>query len=232
MDIPSLYGDNSPYYVAHVANRLPSNESTESTNFIIDTSTPHGDVIINENCAIKPAVGWVTVHATEPIASGVHEWSIKIESQGETSDGSGLMLGIVPKNFNRYDSFISQGGGWCISRAGKFYGNWKRVDTNTSSGISLVFGTGDVVVFELDTESARLTVSVGDRYVIGELSNLNTDVYPAISLHYKLQHVCFESRRVLPLSSTRSSPQSKRKASNVRKPWSCLRGFAMVVLHS
>ena len=59
-------------------------------------------------------VGWVTVHATEPISSGVHEWSIKIESQGETSDGSGLMLGIVPKTFNRYDSFISQGGGWSV----------------------------------------------------------------------------------------------------------------------
>ena len=56
--------------------------------------------------------------------------------------------------------------------------------------------TGDVVVFELDTESARLTVSVGDKYVIGELSNLSTDVFPAISLHYKMQHVCFESRRV------------------------------------
>ena len=56
MDVPSLYGDNSPYYVAHVANRLPSNDSTESTNFIIDTTTPHGDVIINESCAFKPAV--------------------------------------------------------------------------------------------------------------------------------------------------------------------------------
>eukprot|EP01012_Entosiphon_sulcatum_P008571 TRINITY_DN14699_c0_g1_i1.p1 TRINITY_DN14699_c0_g1~~TRINITY_DN14699_c0_g1_i1.p1 ORF type:complete len:4388 (+),score=508.78 TRINITY_DN14699_c0_g1_i1:36-13199(+) len=194
VEVSSLYGESSPYTISQAANNIPTTGLVESSNFVIDTATPHGDVIINENCAIKPAVGWVTIHATEVLGPGIHEWSVKIENQGETSDGSGLMLGIVPKSFNRYDSFISQGGGWCISRAGKFYGNWKKCD-NSSGTAALVFGTGDVVVFELDTESSRLTVSVGDRFVIGELSNLTSEVIPAISLHYKLQHVCFESRR-------------------------------------
>ena len=189
-----LFG--SPLHVAAVASPLPSrSEILRSTSFVLDATTPHGDVLlVNENSAVKPATGWVTVHAVEPITHGIHEWSIKIENQGETSDGSGLMLGIVPKVFCRYDSFISQGGGWCLSRAGKFYGHWKRVEGIGSTG-TLVFGTGDTVTFELDTETSRMTVAVGDRFVVGEISKLTPEVYPAASLHYRQQHICFESRR-------------------------------------
>lgn len=40
-------------------------------------------------------------------------------------------------------------------RAGKFYGNWKRVEGSAPAGGALVFGTGDVVAFELDMEAAH-----------------------------------------------------------------------------
>ena len=182
--------------VSAIASKLPSRVALQRTaSFLIDATTPHGDVLINENRAIKPATGWVTVHATEPISSGTHEWSIKIENQGETSDGSGLMLGVAPRSFCRYDSFISQGGGWCLSRAGKFYGQWKRVE-GVGSSTPLVFGTGDTVVFELDTETARLTVTVGDRFVVGEIAKLTPEVFPAASLHYRQQHIYFDTRRL------------------------------------
>lgn len=32
----------------------------------------------------------------------VHEWTVRVEHHGETSDGSGLMLGLVPRTFTRY----------------------------------------------------------------------------------------------------------------------------------
>ena len=181
---------------------IAENNATVRNNFVIDNSTPHGDLVVSDNSALKPGIGWVTVHVTEALKSGVHEWGVCIENHGETSDGSGLMLGIVPKNYGRYDSFISQGGGWCLSRAGKFYGHWRRVDSN-SSVTSLVFGTGDHVSFELDVEAARLTVRVGDKFVIGEISNLSGDVYPAISLHYRHQHVRFEYHKVRDRNSQR-----------------------------
>ncbi|EAN95470.1 hypothetical protein, conserved [Trypanosoma cruzi] len=166
--------------------------SAPRKNFLIDTTTPRGDVIITEASAMKPGNGWITLQVTEGIRRGVHEWCVKIEHQGETTDGSGLMLGIVPKSFSKYDSFISQGGGWCLSRAGKFYGHWRRQDNNAS----VVFGAGDRVIFLLDYETARMTVRVGDKSVVGEISNLAPEVYPAISLHYRHQFVRFEYHKV------------------------------------
>jgi hypothetical protein len=174
--------------------------------FLIDPTTPHGDSVISESSLYKSSLGWVTVHATEALRSGVHEWAVKIENQGESGDGSGLMLGIVPKTFNRYEAFISQCGGWCISRAGKLYGNWRRVDTNTNV-VSLVFGTGDRVVFELDLDAGRMTVRVGDKCIVGEFSDLpeNPEVYPAISCHYRNQSVRFDYRRVVDRNTRRAS---------------------------
>ncbi|RNF12537.1 putative ubiquitin-protein ligase [Trypanosoma rangeli] len=166
--------------------------SAPRRNFLLDTTTPRGDVIITEASAMKPGNGWITLQVTEGIRRGVHEWCVKIEHQGETTDGSGLMLGIVPKSFAKYDSFISQGGGWCLSRAGKFYGHWRRQDNN----LSVVFGAGDRVVFILDYEAARMTVRVGDKSVVGEISNIAPEVYPAISLHYRHQFVRFEYHKV------------------------------------
>ncbi|CAD2219660.1 hypothetical protein AGDE_05922 [Angomonas deanei] len=158
-------------------------------NFLIDASTPHGDVMITESSAMKPSVGWVTLPVTEGIRQGVHEWCITIVNQGETTDGSGLMIGLIPKNFSKYDSFISQGGGWCISRAGKFYGHWKRRDSSTST---ISFGTGDRVIFTFDYKAAMMTVRVGSKSVVGELNSLTGEVFPAASLHYRNQHIRYD----------------------------------------
>eukprot|EP00760_Papus_ankaliazontas_P037789 PhM_4_TR8751/c0_g1_i1/m.93472 len=166
----------------------------QRSTFFFDITTPHNNAIVSDMSVVKPDVNWVTVHATECMRAGVHEWSVRIENQGETTDGSGLMLGLVPKAFSRYDSFISQGGGWSLSRAGKLYGHWRRVDSNPIAALS--FGTGDVVYFELDFDSSRLTVRVGDRSIVGELAGLSGEVYAAVSLHYRHQHVAFEHHAV------------------------------------
>eukprot|EP00759_Apiculatamorpha_spiralis_P031478 PhF_6_TR33201/c0_g1_i1/m.48745 len=82
--------------VRAIAQRLQSEEGTSAavrSNFIVDSSTPHGDAMIVDRSVMKPALGWVTAHTTESLRSGLHEWCIKVEHQGETSDGSGLMLG-------------------------------------------------------------------------------------------------------------------------------------------
>src|SRR5689334_11347186 len=104
-----------------------------SSSFLIDGTTPRQDVeILHFNTARNMRVGWITLHSVNSIGrSGVYEWAIRIDAEGDNPDGSGLMLGIVPVPFARYDSFVSQGGGWCISRAGKFYGNWMRLSAST-----------------------------------------------------------------------------------------------------
>lgn len=168
-------------------------KSAPLKNFLFDTTTPHGDVILTESGAFKPAQGWITLQATEGIRGGIHEWCIKIESQGETTDGSGMMLGIVPSSYCRYDTFISQGGGWCLSRAGKFYGQWRKLNLrNGSTNNTISFGTNDRVILQLDYDAARLSVRVGSNMIVGEISNLAPEVFPAVSLHYKRQQVRFE----------------------------------------
>lgn len=167
-------------------------KSAPLKNFVFDTTTPHGDVVLTESSAMKPGVGWITLHATEGIRHGIHEWCIKIENQGETTDGSGLMLGIVPSNYCRYDTFISQGGGWCLSRAGKFYGQWRRLNLVNDATNTVVFSKDDRVILLLDYDNARLSVRVGSNVVVGEISNLAPEVFPAVSLHYKTQQVRFE----------------------------------------
>ncbi|KAG5484413.1 hypothetical protein LSCM4_07980 [Leishmania orientalis] len=179
-------------FVEQMQSRMEKS-SAPRKNYLIDPSTPHSDTVISESSALKPSVGWVTLQVTEGIRRGIHEWGIKIEHHGESNDGSGLMLGIVPKSFNKYDTFISQGGGWCLSRAGKFYGHWRRTDTG---GGVLTFGTGDRVVLTLDYDAAVMTVRVGDKTVVGELSGLTMEVFPAISLHYRHQHVRFDHHAV------------------------------------
>ena len=192
---------HSPASVMSFVDQMQSRVEKSSAprkSFLIDPSTPHSDVVVAESSALKPSVGWVTLQVTEGIRRGIHEWAVKIEHQGESNDESGLMLGIVPKNFSKYDTFISQGGGWCISRAGKFYGHWRRTDTG---GGALTFGTGDRVVLTLDYDAAVMTVRVGEKVVVGELSGLTMEVFPAVSLHYRHQHIRFDYHAIRETSS-------------------------------
>eukprot|EP00796_Vickermania_ingenoplastis_P004217 gene4217-3049_t len=161
-------------------------------NFLINPSTPRGDVTLTEFSARKSRLGWVTLPAMEGISRGIHEWCIKIEHQGDSTDASGLMVGIVPTTFTKFiDSYISQGGGWCLSRAGKFYGDWVPVDSRKNSS-KISFGTGDSVILTLDYEAASMTIRVDKNVVVREINNLSPEVFPAISLHYAGQHVRFE----------------------------------------
>lgn len=161
-------------------------------NNVFDTSVPRGDVVIQNNCATKPGSGWVTLRSTEMIiGGGVHEWSIKVVNLGISSDHTGFMLGIMPKSFSNFSSYMGAAGGWSVDRSGYFRGAGSKI-----SG-AVTFTNGDLVVLQLDMPNAQLKLSVGGQSLLLSLTGLPSEVYPGISVHYPGQHVCFESRRMI-----------------------------------
>jgi hypothetical protein len=159
--------------------------------FQVDASLVHPGVRLEDGVAVKETNGgWVTLRATKSLSTGNHQWGVKIVDQGEGTDGSGLMLGLLPAlpggaSPAAYGAkYISELGGWCFSRAGQTYGNWK-CDR-------LPFGTGAVVEFAADVAAGTLTVTCGRERVVGLVPGLrDTETYPAISLYYLNQKVAF-----------------------------------------
>lgn len=154
-------------------------------------STPHPGVAIDGSTAQRDTNGgWVTVRAKEPLSCSNHQWGVRIIDQGEGADGSGLMLGLLPQLSSQLTSamgskYISELGGWCISRAGDCYGAWKCDEIS--------FSTGCVVEFDFDAASGNLYVVCGKRSVSGRISSLTDSdaVFPAFSLYYLNQKVVF-----------------------------------------
>lgn len=159
--------------------------------FVIDPTTPHPGITIEGPIASRETNGgWVTIRSTQPLTPDNHQWAMKIIDQGEGNDGSGLMLGIVPKlTSNNIASlggkFISELGGWCISRAGESYGSWKCE--------KISFGTGMVVEFDLDVVSKTVHVVCGKERALGHIPALtdSEELYPAFSMYYLNQKVQF-----------------------------------------
>lgn len=159
--------------------------------FVFDDTTPHSSVAINEDgIASRSGSGtWVTLRSTEPLSPSNRQWAFKVVHQGEGTDGSGLMLGLLPKQHNTTlmsSKYISELGGWCVSRAGESYGSWKceRVP----------FGTGQVVEFEVDFATKTMYVICGKVRASGSISALqidSQDYYPACSVYYHGQRVMF-----------------------------------------
>eukprot|EP00672_Neobodo_designis_P010181 CAMPEP_0174855760 /NCGR_PEP_ID=MMETSP1114-20130205/34152_1 /TAXON_ID=312471 /ORGANISM="Neobodo designis, Strain CCAP 1951/1" /LENGTH=126 /DNA_ID=CAMNT_0016090525 /DNA_START=97 /DNA_END=473 /DNA_ORIENTATION=- len=126
----------------------------------MDTSAPHPGVnIAPDGVATRDTNGgWVTLRATQPLTPACTHWAVRIDDQGDGSDGSGLMIGLLPRLQQHAapmlgSKYISELGGWCLSRAGESYGTWK-CDP-------IPFGTGTVVEFDLDMRSKTLTIVCG-----------------------------------------------------------------------
>lgn len=159
--------------------------------FEIDVCTPHPGVAIQSSSAQRDTNGgWVTLRSKEPLTATNHQWAVRVLHHGESLDASGLMLGLLPQLSSQMiramgSKYISELGGWCISRAGDPYGEWKCE--------CIPYGTGSVVEFDFDAASGNLYIVCGKRFVSGHISSL-TDadaVYPAFSLYYLNQKVAF-----------------------------------------
>lgn len=159
--------------------------------FEVDTSTPHPGVMIDGRTAQRETNGgWVTLRARTPLTPNNHQWAVRIIDQGEGNDGSGLMLGVLPQLSpsavsSMGSKYISELGGWCLSRAGDFYGSWRCE--------KMSFSTGCVVEFDWDVTSGTLFIVCGKRKVVGHLPALTPDdvLYPAFSMYYLNQHLTF-----------------------------------------
>ena len=98
----------------------------------------------------------------------------------QTPNAPGLFQAAVALLGTKY---ISELGGWCLSRAGDSYGTWK-CDR-------LPFGAGSVVEFELDAAAKTVHVVCGRECGVGHIAALTDgeELYPAISLYYSGQKV-------------------------------------------
>lgn len=161
------------------------------TVFEIDVDTPHPGLMVEQHMAARETNGgWVTLRATKPLTQDNHQWAVRIVDQGEGNDGSGLMVGIIPRLAPALvagmgTKYISELGGWCLSRGGDCYGSWK-CD-------KLPFGTGSVVEFDLDMPSKTLYIVCGRERAMAHIPGLADDeqVYPAFSMYYLSQKIMF-----------------------------------------
>ena len=159
--------------------------------FTIDTSTPHPGVRIEDEVVIKDTNGgWVTLRSSKALSPGNHQWGVKVVDQGDGADGSGLMIGLLPRlqppatTSCLGSKYLSEVGGWCFSRAGQIYGNWKCE--------RLGFSTGSVVELEVDFSSDTVSITCGRDKVVGHIRGIkDAEVYPAVSLYYINQKVMF-----------------------------------------
>lgn len=161
------------------------------TTFDIDDTTPHPGVKVEDGVACRITNGgWVTMKSVQPLGPTNRQWGVKILDQGEGTDGSGLMLGLLPKLHSNTISimsskYISEMGGWCLSRAGEPYGSWKCE--------RIPFNSGAVVEFDLDPVAKTLHIVCGDVKAVGHIPNLSEseEYFPAISMYYLNQKVVF-----------------------------------------
>ena len=162
------------------------------TIFDMDATTPHPGVAIDaDGVATRDTNGgWVTLRSTQPLSAASHQWAVRVLDHGEGADGSGLMLGLMPKAAPHAASmmgskYISELGGWCLSRAGECYGPWKCE--------RLAYGSGCVVEFDLDVASKTLRIVCGKDVAVGHIPALadGDELFPAVSLYYANQRVCF-----------------------------------------
>ncbi|CAJ1011208.1 hypothetical protein Q4I28_006521 [Leishmania naiffi] len=157
----------------------------------IDPATPHPGVTIDGTTAQRETNGgWVTLRSKTPLSTTNHQWAIRILDQGEGADGSGLMIGLLPQLSAQMASatggkYISELGGWCISRAGDTYGAWK-CDR-------FPYSTDCVVEFDWDAATGTVYMVSGNKKGTGHIPGLKeSDVlYPAVSMYYLNQKVAF-----------------------------------------
>ena len=156
----------------------------------VDDSTPHTGVTITSGNTLTrdQSAGWVTLRATRPLTSASRTFAVRVLDVGQSSDGSGFMVGLLPRLPTAAvallgTKYISELGGWCLSRAGDSYGAWK-CDR-------LPFGAGSVVEFEVDMAAKTVHVTCGRECAVGHIAALGDgeELYPAVSLYYAGQKV-------------------------------------------
>jgi hypothetical protein len=181
-----------PRHIINVGENICAQRRMGVSVFAFDTAPPHPGVqIAADGVATRDTNGgWVTLRSSQSLSHGCSHWAIQIIDQGEGNDGSGLMIGLVPRLQSHAapmlgSKYISELGGWCLSRAGEGYGTWK-VDP-------LPFTSGSVVEFDLDIATKTLTIVCGRDTATGHIPALQDieDLYPAISLYYMNQKVAF-----------------------------------------
>ena len=159
--------------------------------FEFDLATPHPGIRIDGDVASRETNGgWVTLRATHPLSPSNHQWGVKIIDQGGSSDASGLMLGMLPKLSSAAiasmgTKYISELGGWCMSRAGESYGSWK-CD-------KLPYGTSNVIEFDVDLATKTVHIVCGKEKAVGHIASLGDadELYPAVSMYYLNQKAAF-----------------------------------------
>lgn len=160
--------------------------------FEIDRAAPHPGVNISADGLASRDTngGWVTLRATQPLSPGCTQFAVRIVDQGDGSDGSGLMIGVVPRLQQHAapmlgSKYISELGGWCLSRAGESYGTWKCEP--------LPYGTGSVIEFDVDVTNKSVHIVCGSDSATGHVAGMSDadELFPAISLYYQNQKVCF-----------------------------------------
>ncbi|EPY32336.1 hypothetical protein STCU_02862 [Strigomonas culicis] len=157
----------------------------------VDVDTPHPGVSIAGSVAHRETNGgWVTLRSKQPLSSENRQWAVRVVDQGEGNDGSGLMIGLLPQLSSTLVSsmdgkYISELGGWCLSRAGDSYGSW-RCDR-------LPFSTDCVMEFDWEAEGCNLYIVCGKKKVVAHISTAGGDdvLYPAFSMYYLNQKVAF-----------------------------------------
>lgn len=157
--------------------------------FTIDNTTPHAGIIVESNTLTREqTTGWVTLRATRPLTTTNRTFAVRIIDVGQSSDGSGLMLGLLPRLPTAAvallgTKYISELGGWCLSRAGDCYGTWK-CDR-------IPFTAGSVVEFEVDFATKTVHVVCGKDSAVGHIASLGDaeEVFPAVSMYYTGQKV-------------------------------------------
>jgi hypothetical protein len=156
---------------------------------LIDSTTPHAGIVVTGNTLTRDQTsGWVTLRSTTPLSPQCRTFAVRIVDVGQSSDGSGLMIGLLPRLPSSAvallgTKYVSELGGWCLSRAGDCYGTWK-CDR-------IPFGTGSVVEFEVDFAAKTVHVVCGKEVGVGHIASLGEteEVYPAVSLYYTGQKV-------------------------------------------
>lgn len=159
--------------------------------FEVDPFTPHPGVAIDGSSAQRETNGgWVTLRSKEPLSSSNRQWAMRVVDQGDGTDESGLMIGLLPELNTQSASsmsnkYISELGGWCLSRAGDTYGSWKCE--------KIPFRTGCVIEFDWDATTMMLYIVCGKKKVTGHIPNLSPSdvVYPAFSMYYLNQKLTF-----------------------------------------
>jgi hypothetical protein len=162
------------------------------TIFELDESTPHPGVVVDaDGLATRDTNGgWVTLRSSQPLTAAAHQWAVRIMDHGEGSDGSGLMVGLLPRlpapsAAMMGSKYISELGGWCLSRAGECYGAWKCE--------RIPFTSGCVVEFDVDLQARTLHIVCGKEVSVGHIPAIgdSEELYPAVSMYYMNQKVAF-----------------------------------------